>query len=150
MTYRVEYAGGGDEIPTLNAAIEMAKRAIDADVGPVEAYAVEHDDTINDWFVQGLVGGSPVGSMAVVSGPEPTVTPDTVPDRFVPAAPAGGDDGWMRSVTFDGGTPAEVFSKATAWLAGRPEAVSVQDVGWQPAGRGRGTFQLRLHYRAAP
>ncbi|MDP9819062.1 hypothetical protein [Spirilliplanes yamanashiensis] len=141
MTYRVEYGGGDVEIPALDAAIESAKQAIAADAGPVSEWVVEHDEAINDWFVQGLVNGRPVGTTAVVSGPEPTVPVDLTPTS--PAAP----EGWLQSVAFDGGTPAEVFGKATAWLAAaHPGAVEVSDVGWQAGPQG---LQLRLHYRGS-
>jgi hypothetical protein len=36
----------------------------------------------------------------------------------------------LQTVEFDGGGPAEVFAKATAWLAPRDGAVFVQDIGW--------------------
>jgi hypothetical protein len=137
MTYRVEYTGGDVEITTLDAAIETAKQAIAADVGPIAGWSVEHDETINDWFVRGYVDGEPVGATAIVSGPEPTFVPDDRP-RDV-----RGGDAWLRVATFDGATPAEAFGKATAWLAGRPEVV-VGDVGWQADPT---ACQLRLNYR---
>lgn len=166
MTYRVEYNGSDMEASTLDQAIEGAKQAIAADVGPVSGWAVEHDETINDWFIQGVTDGSPVGSTAVVSGPEPVMTPDP-PARRRPGAgpgvpggpggiygtrrPAGPDDGdgWLRSISFTGVTPAEVFGKATTWLAARPDAVAVSDVGWQQTPDRPDAFQLRIHYRGA-
>jgi hypothetical protein len=149
MTYRVEYNGRDLEVSALDAALDGAKDAIAADVGPVSGFAVEHDETINDWFVQGVVNGEPVGSTAVVTGPEPTMVADPQP-----VSPAGryrshratepvGD--WVRTITFTGVTPAEVFGKATTWLAARPDAVEVGDVGWQDDGVG--AYQLRVHYR---
>jgi hypothetical protein len=107
----------------------------------VSGFAIEHDEAINDWFIQGVVDGSPVGSTAVVSGPEPTIIPS-----YPPARPAAG--AWVRTVTFSGVTPAEVFGKATTWLAARPDAVQVGDVDWQAQQTGDEPYQLRLHYRA--
>jgi hypothetical protein len=52
MTYRVEYNGEDIEVTTLDAALDSAKNAIAADVGPISGWTVEHDDAINDWFVQ--------------------------------------------------------------------------------------------------
>jgi hypothetical protein len=160
MTYRVEYNGSDVEVTTLDSAIEGAKQAITADIGPVSGYTVEHDETINDWFVQGVADGSPVGATAVVTGPEPVMTPPPpaphapaegalygTPAGYRPRHPAGPDgDGWLRSTSFTGVTPVEAFGKATAWLAGRPDAIAVSDVGWHAA-PDAGHFELRLHYR---
>lgn len=41
-----------------------------------------------------------------------------------------GVDCHLRSVEFDGYSPAEAFGKATAWLARRDGAVGVLDIGW--------------------
>jgi hypothetical protein len=52
----------------------------------------------------------------------------------VPAAPTGrvysseDAEDWARRVSFTGGKPAEVFGKATTWLAARPDVVEVGDV----------------------
>lgn len=148
MTYRVEYDGGDVEIPTLNAAIESAKQAIAADAGPISEWVVEHDDTINDWFVRGLVNGEPVGGTAVVSGPEMATAPAPHRPASYVASSSGRPpvEGSMRVVTFDGATPAEAFGRATAWLAGRPELVEVGDVGWHQ-GTVDTPHQLRIHVR---
>jgi len=150
MTYRVEYHGTDVEVPTLAAAIEDAKRAIEAHVGPVTEWTVEHDDAINDWFVQGVVDGKPIGATAVVAGPEPTVADPLAPHRPGGAGAAAPEQGgWLRSIAFAGGTPAEAFGMATTWLAGRPDAVAISDVGWQAADRD-GLFHLRIHYHGGP
>jgi hypothetical protein len=153
MTYRVEYNGSDVEVTTLDSAIEGAKQAIAADVGPVSGWTVEHDETINDWFVQGVSNGSPVGSTAVVTGPEPVMAqPEPVrPHQDAPGVyrarhPVGSaDGGWLRSTSFTGVTAAEAFGRATAWLAGRPDSVEVSDVGWH-ATPAAGEFELRIHY----
>jgi hypothetical protein len=140
MTYRVEYNGDDIELATLDAALDNAKHVIAADVGPISGWTVEHDDTINDWFVQGVLDGSPVGPTAVVSGPEP-VAPASPTGRVYSSEDA---EDWARRVSFTGGTPAEVFGKATTWLAARPEVVEVGDVCWRSAAGG---LRLRLYYR---
>ena len=162
MTYRVEYNGRDVEASTLDAAIEDAKDAIAADVGPVSGWTVEHDETINDWFIQGVINGSPVGSTAVVTGPEPTVVSDEAPPQHRdqrgtgawqaypasrPAEPLDDHEDWSRTLVFTGVTPAEVFGKATTWLAARPDGVQVVDVGWQPPTVAGDGFHLRVHYR---
>jgi hypothetical protein len=140
MNYRVEYNGDDAELSTLDAALDNAKHAIATDVGPVSGWTVEHDETINDWYVQGVLDGAPVGPTAVVSAPE----------QMTPAAPTGrvyaGDDaeGWARVVSFSGRSPAEVFGKATTWLAARPDVAVVGDVSWQPTAAGP---RLRIYYR---
>jgi hypothetical protein len=139
MTYRVEYNGEDIELATLDVAIDNARNAIAADLGPISGWTVEHDETINDWFVQGVLDGSPVGATAVISGPEP----------ITPAPPSGqiystGDaSDWARRASFTGATPVEVFDRATEWLSTRQQ-VSVADVTWQPSASG---VQLRLYYR---
>jgi hypothetical protein len=138
MTYRVEYNGEDLEVSTLDAAIDNAKHAIAADLGPVSGWTVEHDETINDWFVQGVRGGERIGPTAVVTGPEP-VAP-------VPAGPVrqpGGDEERPYRATFTGGTPAEVFAMATAWLADRPGIFDVSDVGWASDSS---AYRLRIYY----
>jgi hypothetical protein len=137
MTYRVEYNGGDIEVTTLDAALDNAKNAIAADVGPISGWTVEHDETINDWFVQGVLDGAPIGSTAVISGPEPVVS-------AAPAPPPGqGPDGWVRCVSFTGATAADAFATATAWLSGRASVVTVSDVSWQSSGGG---YRLRLYF----
>jgi hypothetical protein len=140
MTYRVEYNGGDIEVTTLDAALDNAKNAIAADVGPISGFSVEHDETINDWFVQGVRNGSPVGPTAVVSGPEAVVTATATP------TPADEGDGWVQLVSFSGPTAADAFATATNWLAGRAAVVSVTDVGWQQTATG---YRLRLYVRDA-
>lgn len=163
MTYRVEYNGSDLEVATLDSAIEGAKQAIAADIGPVSGWTVEHDETINDWFVQAVTDGSLIGSTAVVTGPEPVTPPAQVdhaparhrsernqPGVYRSRTPGGGSEhGWLRSISFTGVTPAEVFGKATTWLAARPDAVAISDVGWQATPHTAEGFQLRLHYRTA-
>jgi hypothetical protein len=155
MTYRVEYNGRDVEATTLDTAIEDAKNAIAADVGPVSTWTVEHDETINDWFVQGVINGSPVGSTAVIAGPEPTPELPAVPYRddrrsvyrsSHAAVQADEREEWLRSITFTGITPAEVFGRATTWLAARPDAVTLSDVGWRAPSGGE-VYELHLHYR---
>jgi hypothetical protein len=160
MTYRVEYHGSAVEVSTLDAAIEAAKDAILGDVGPVSAWTIEHDETINDWFVQGVTNGEPVGSTAVVAGPEPMdvgVQPDPpqhhndgsggAPGLYRTqhsVEPAGDEP--LRSVLFAGVTPAEAFGKATTWLAGRPDSVTISDVSWRPASEAEDSVHLRVYY----
>jgi hypothetical protein len=146
MTYRVEYNGEDLEAATLDAALENAKHAIAADVGPISGWNVEHDETINDWFVQGVRAGEPIGPTAVVTGPEP-VTPAVVasvapggPGRHLPAV---GESGALRRVSFTGLTPAEVFGMATTWLAGQPDVVEICDVAWAS---GVDAYRLRIYY----
>jgi hypothetical protein len=164
MTYRVEYNGEDIEVTTLDAALDSARNAIAADVGPISGWTVEHDDAINDWFVQGVLDGTPVGATAVVSGPEPTALFAGSADHrdlgvVVGTDPYGTDIratttprsrqgkreavGWVHVVAFGGSTPAEVFGKATAWLAGNPDLVAIADVGWHPTANGS---QLRIYY----
>jgi hypothetical protein len=138
MTYRVEYNGGDLEVTTLDAALDTAKHAIAADVGPISGWTVEHDETINDWFVQGVLDGAPVGPTAVISGPEPVVSAAAAPQRPQER------DGWVRCVSFTGATAAEAFATATSWLSGRAAVVTVSDVSWQASGAG---YRLRLYFQ---
>jgi hypothetical protein len=139
MTYRVEYNGDDIEVTTLDAALDNARSAIAADVGPISGWTVEHDETINDWFVQGVRNGTPVGPTAVVSGPEPVATAGPAP-----LGPGGDPDGWVQRVSFTGPTAAEIFGTAATWLSGRAAVVSVSDVSWQSAAGG---YQLRLYFQ---
>ena len=139
MTYRVEYNGEDIELATLDVAIDNAKNAIAADLGPISGWTVEHDETINDWFVQGVLDGSPVGATAVISGPEP-ITPAPPSGQIYSTTDASD---WARRASFTGATPVEVFDRATEWLSTRQQ-VSVADVTWQPSATG---VQLRLYYR---
>ena len=140
MNYRVEYNGEDLELATLDGALENAKQAIVAEIGPVNGWTVEHDESINDWFVQGVVNGQAVGATAVVTGPEPTLAASTYPRH----APASTDDLARRRV-FTGSTPADALGMAAHWLAGRPEVVAVDDLGWRPGPNG---FELRVYYRS--
>jgi hypothetical protein len=141
MSYRVEYNGGDIEVMTLDAALENAKNAIAADIGPISGWTVEHDETINDWFVQGVIDGTPVGSTAVISGPEEMIAAPAVPQL------GGQADGWVERVSFTGMTAADAFATATNWLAGRASVVTVSDVSWQPI---PGGYQLRLYFTSGP
>jgi hypothetical protein len=140
VNYRVEYNGEDLELATLDGALDNAKQAIVADIGPVNGWTVEHDESINDWFVQGVVNGQAVGATAVVTGPEPTLTASTYPRH----APANTDDLARRRV-FTGSTPADALGMAANWLAGRSEVVAVDDLGWRPGPNG---FELRVYYRS--
>ncbi|MEU4220304.1 hypothetical protein [Actinoplanes sp. NPDC026623] len=139
MNYRVEYNGDDIDLPTLDAALDNAKRAIASDLGPISGWSVEHDESINDWFVQGVVDGKAVGATAVVTGPEPMLTARNFPRH----APALADDLAHRRV-FTGSTPADVLAMAANWLAGRPEVPAVDDLGWRSR---RDGFELRVYYR---
>jgi hypothetical protein len=141
MTYRVEYNGGDLEVGTLDAALDNAKNAIAADVGPVSGWSVEHDEMINDWFVQGVRSGQRVGPTAVVSGPEPVAPPVEAP--VSPARHQAADDTRPYRVAFTGVSPAEVFSMATTWLAGRPDVAEVSDVAWASD---QDACRLRIYY----
>lgn len=131
MTYRVVYNGIDVEENTLNGAIEYAKTLIVNDVGEMATWTVDHDELINDWFVQGVPEGSTVAYTATVVGPESVgpVEESRVTDNYGPADEPGGDER-LRAKSFSGVTPAEVFGKAAAWLAGSPAPVGVADVGW--------------------
>ena len=134
MSYRVEYNGGDVEVMTLDAALDSAKNAIAADIGPVSGWTVEHDETINDWFVQGVIDGHRVGPTAVVAGPELTMAPVAAPQH-----PAREVDGWVQRVSFGGANVAEAFAGATNWLNGRASVLHVTDVSWSDG-------QLRLYF----
>jgi hypothetical protein len=141
MTYRVEYNGADIEVTTLDAALDNAKHAIASDIGPISGWTVEHDETINDWFVQGVLDGAPIGPTAVVTGPDPVAT--------TPASGGAGDDtdGWVRRVSFPGGNPGEAFGAAATWLTARTSVLTVTDVSWQPSPGGG--HELRIYYRDA-
>jgi hypothetical protein len=140
VAYRVEYNGEDVELATLDAALEAARHAIATDVGPLDGWAVEHDESINDWFVQAVRDGRRFGPTAVVSGPEQMVSG---PQRRRRRGPNVFED-WERRVTFVGETPAEAFALAADWLEDRPEIVALGDVGWHHTAEGH---QLRLYYR---
>jgi hypothetical protein len=139
MNYRVEYNGDDIELSTLDAALDNAKNAIAADIGSISGWTVEHDETINDWFVRGVRNGAPVGPTAVVSGEPMTQVAET--GRMYSSGDA---EDWARRVSFTGGTPAEVFGRAATWLAHRPDVAAVSDVSWQP---GAADLRLRIYYR---
>jgi hypothetical protein len=139
MNYRVEYNGDDIELSTLDSALDNAKNAIAADIGPISGWTVEHDETINDWFVRGVRNGTPVGPTAVVSGEPMTQVAETGGMYS-----SGDAEDWARRVSFTGGTPAEVFGRAATWLAHRPDVAAVSDVSWQP---GAANLRLRIYYR---
>jgi hypothetical protein len=140
MAYRVEYNGEDVELATLDAALDAARHAIATDVGRFDGWAVEHDDTINDWFVQAVRDGRRIGPTAVVTGPELS---GSGPRHVRPSGPNVFEE-WERRVVFVGDTPAEVFALAADWLDRRPEIESLGDVGWHRTAEGH---QLRLYYR---
>jgi hypothetical protein len=144
MNYRVEYNGDDVELSTLDAALDNAKQAIATDVGPISGWSVEHDETINDWFVQGVLDGAPVGPTAVVSGPEQMTVAEPEPQPTGRGSSGEDAEGWARVVSFTGLNPAEVFGKATTWLAAHPDVAMVGDVSWQPTAAGP---RLRIYFR---
>jgi hypothetical protein len=136
MVYRVEYNGGDIELTTLDSALDSAKQAIAADLDAITGFTIEHDETINDWFVQGVRSGERVGPTAVVSGPDPVGSP--APTGRVYSAGDGED--WARLATFTGASPLEIFDRAAGWLAARPDLLTVSDVTWHAG-------ELRVYYR---
>lgn len=134
MNYRVEYNGGDLEVTTLDAAMDNAKNAIAADLGPISGWTVEHDESINDWFIQGVLNGEPVGPTAVITGPDPMVASVAAPSH-----PARDTDGWLQRVSFSGQTVAEAFGAATSWLNSRASVITVTDVSWSEG-------RLRLYF----
>ena len=137
MAYRVEYNGEDIDFATLDAALDCARNAILDDLGRLDGWSVEHDETINDWFVQGVRNGRRIGPTAVVSGPR-------MAERAVEIGAPSVYDEWARRMVFVGRTPAEAFAMAAAWLDRRPDIASVSDVGWHRTADGH---QLRLYYR---
>jgi hypothetical protein len=129
MAYRVEYNGEDVELATLDAALQAARKAISHDVRRLDGWTVDHDDAIDDWFVQAVLDGRRVGPTAVVSGP---------------GRRAAVYEEWERRVVFVGETPAEAFAMAAEWLDRRPDIEALGDVGWHHTAGGH---QLRLYYR---
>ncbi|NMO51357.1 hypothetical protein HH310_09165 [Actinoplanes sp. TBRC 11911] len=138
MAYRVEYNGEDYELATLDAALQAARQAIADDIRRLDGWTVDHDDTINDWFVQAVLDGRRVGPTAVVYGPDP------VAGGPVPRTRAAVYEEWERRVIFVGDTPAEAFALAADWLERRPGIEAIGDVGWHHTADGH---QLRLYYR---
>jgi hypothetical protein len=127
MAYRVEYRGEDFDFASLDVALDRARNAILDDIGRLDGWAVEHDESVNDWYVQGVRNGRRVGATAIVSGPR-----------------AGVFEEWERRVVFIGATPAEAFAMAADWLRRRPEITSLGDVGWHHTADGH---QLRVYFR---
>jgi len=127
MTYRVEYNGEDIELATLDAALNCARNAIANDIDRFDGWAVEHDEGVDDWFVQAVRNGRRVGPTAVIVGPDSRVIEE-----------------WERRVSFVGSTPAEAFAMAADWLQRRPEIDVLGDVGWHHTANGH---QLRIYYR---
>ncbi|WP_127504398.1 hypothetical protein [Actinoplanes solisilvae] len=127
MAYRVEYRGEDFGVATLDMALDRARNAILGDIGSLDGWAVEHDESVNDWFVQGVRNGRRIGATAVVSGPRPGVVEE-----------------WERRVVFLGDTPAEAFAMAAEWLRRRPDITALGDVGWHRTADGH---QLRVYFR---
>ncbi len=137
MAYRVEYNGEEIDFAALDDALECARNAIVNDMGRIDGWAVEHDESINDWFVQGVRNRRRVGPTAVISGPKQYAEP-----RHLDVAPIFEE--WERRVVFIGRTPAEAFAMAAAWLEKRPDITALGDVGWHRTVDGH---QLRVYYR---
>jgi hypothetical protein len=131
VAYRVEYQGEDIELATLDAALDTARTAIANDLDRFDGYAVDHDEDVDDWFVQAVRNGRRVGATAVISGPGPGDLPAVVEE-------------WERRVSFVGGTPAEAFAMAAKWLKKHPEIGTLGDVGWHHTPTGH---QLRLYFR---
>jgi hypothetical protein len=132
VVYRVEYKGEDVELATLDAALDTARTAIANDLERFDGWAVDHDEDVNDWFVQAVRNGRRIGATAVISGP-----PEPKHSRAVV-------EEWERRVSFVGATPAEAFAMAAEWLERRPEIRTLGDVGWHYTAAGH---QLRLYYR---
>jgi hypothetical protein len=137
MVYRVEYNGEDIELATLNAALDCARNAIANDVERFDGWAVDHDEDVNDWFVQAVRNGRRIGPTATIFGPD-------VGGR----RGSGGAivEDWERRISFIGETPAEAFAMATEWLERRPDIETLGDVGWHHTANGH---QLRIYYRGA-
>lgn len=58
-----------------------------------------------------------------------------------------GIDNELRSVSFDGYSPREVFGQAAAWLAQRDGAVGVRDVGGHDVPDGEPCHLVIYYYR---
>jgi hypothetical protein len=147
MAYRVEYNGEEIELATLDDALDCARNAIANDVDRFDGWAVEHDEELDDWYVQAVRDGRRVGPTAVISGPP--VDPRDDPhfdDRPEPVRDFGGKvvEEWERRVAFVGRTPAEAFALAADWLGRRPDIDVLGDVGWHHTASGH---QLRIYYR---
>ncbi|MFF5078940.1 hypothetical protein ACFY36_17950 [Actinoplanes sp. NPDC000266] len=135
MAYRVEYNGEDIDFATLDAALDRARRVIADDIGRLDGWTVEHDETVNDWFVQGVRNGRRIGPTAIVTGPRGTQAATGAPTVY---------EEWERRVVFIGRTPAEAFAMAAEWLTRRPDVEALGDVGWHRTADGH---QLRLYYR---
>ena len=133
MAYRVEYGGEEIDFASLDAALDCARTAILDHIGRIDGWAVEHDEAVNEWFVQGVRDGRRVGRTAVVIGPRPRHR--SSPTVF---------EEWERRAVFVGDTPAEAFAMAAAWLDKRPDITTLGDVGWHHTADGH---QLRVYYR---
>ncbi|GAA0574351.1 hypothetical protein GCM10010172_68720 [Paractinoplanes ferrugineus] len=131
MAYRVEYDGEGIELGTLDAALDCARTAIANDVDRFDGWAVEHDEDVDDWFVQAVRNGRRVGPLAVVTNLGKALVPPVVEE-------------WERRVSFVGRTPADAFAMAADWLERRPDVETIGDVGWHHTASGH---QLRIYYR---
>jgi hypothetical protein len=127
MAYRVEYNGEDIELATLDAALDCARNAIANDIDRFDGWAVEHDEDVDDWFVQAVRHGRRVGPTAVITGPGSRVIEE-----------------WERRVSFVGRTPAEAFAMAADWLQRRPDIDVLGDVGWHHTANGH---QLRIYFR---
>ncbi|MEU4240294.1 hypothetical protein [Actinoplanes sp. NPDC026619] len=132
MAYRVEYNGEDIELATLEAALDCARNAIANDVDRFDGWAVEHDENVDEWFVQAVRNGRRIGPLAVVTG-------------LGKVAPAPVVEEWERRISFVGKTPADAFAMAADWLERRPDVETIGDVGWHHTASGH---QLRIYYRA--
>lgn len=131
MVFRVEYNGEDIELATLEAALDCARNAIANDVDRFDGWAVEHDEDVDDWFVQAVRNGRRVGPLAVISSLQHRGRQAIVEE-------------WERRVSFVGTTPAEAFAMAADWLERRPDVVVIGDVGWHHTASGH---QLRIYFR---
>lgn len=134
MVYRVEYNGEDIELASLNAALDCARNAIANDIDRFDGWAVDHDEDVNDWFVQAVRGGRRVGPTAVIYGPD--LSGRTHGTAIV--------EEWEKRISFIGDTPAEAFAMAADWLKRRPDIETLGDVGWHHTSTGH---QLRIYYR---
>lgn len=153
--YEIEYNGRIFDESTEIKAMAAAKHAIQQDAGPVEQWAVQHDDIINVWFVQRLMGGSPVGPTATITGPQRTTgePQSSLPAHFLATSRRPRyladqvDERWIRCAMFVGESPTDVFAQILAWIARQEHEIKICEVGWTGDTRTAASCQLMLYFQ---